>query len=129
MIPGLRSRRAIGMALGLLVLPLGGCEEQPIPVTEPQVLTVESPFVYPVELWDAGAEGETMIMVHVTDTGAVDSVYVLETSGEEAFDSAAVQGARTLKFAPGRRGDRRIAMWARLPVRFRRPDPTNGRMP
>jgi TonB family protein len=68
--------------------------------------------------------------VRVTDTGAVDSVYVLEPSGQAAFDSAAVRGVRNLKFAPGRRGDDRIAMWARLPVRFTRPDSTNsGAMP
>ena len=116
-------------AVGLALVTMGGCQEQPVPVTEPEVITLESPFAYPVELWDAGAEGETLVMVHVTETGAVDSVYVLESSGHAAFDSAAVDGARTLDFAPGRRGDRRIAMWARLPVRFQRPDSLqNGAM-
>lgn len=96
------------------------------PVTDPEPISIESPFRYPVGLWDAGVEGEVVVMVHVTEVGAVDSVYVVESSGRPAFDSAAVDGARELEFAPGRRGDRRIAMWARLPVRFQRPPEPGG---
>lgn len=107
----------VGVA-GILAAVLAGCVEDE-EATRPEVISVESPFDYPLELWDGGVEGETVIMVHVTDMGAVDSVYVLETSGQAELDSAAVTGARQLKFAPGRRGDRRIAMWAKLPVRFR----------
>lgn len=92
-------------------------------LTDPAPLTLDPPFRYPIELWDAGVEGETLLMVHVTETGAVDSVYVLVSSGQAAFDSAAIAGARTLAFAPGRRDGRRIATWARLPVRFRLPLP------
>ena len=93
------------------------------PVTDPEPISVESPFRYPIEEWDADVEGEVVVMVHVTAVGDVDSVYVLESSGQPAFDSAAVAGARALDFAPGRRGDRRIEMWAKLPVRFRKPEP------
>jgi TonB family protein len=122
--------KSISISKGLgLALALGsgltGCAEE-APVTPPETLTVESPFHYPVALWDSAVEGETVLMVHVTDMGGVDSVYVLEESGEAAFDSAAVAGGYELKFAPGRRGDRRIAMWARLPVRFRLPEPGTG---
>lgn len=113
--------------LVLLVLPAAGCEEpEPEPITEPRSLALESPFEYPVELWDTGVEGESIVMVHVTDTGSVDSVYVLQRSSHEAFDSAAVVGAYELRFAPGRRGDERIAMWVRLPVRFQLQDPGAG---
>lgn len=96
------------------------------PVTDPRPISVESPFRYPIELWDAGVEGEVVVMVHVTDVGDVDSVYVLDSSGRPALDTAALKGARQLEFAPGRRGDRRIAMWAKLPVRFLKPDPESG---
>lgn len=103
-----------------------GCGREPEPVTNPRSISLESPFSYPIELWDEGAEGQTLVMIHVTERGAVDSVYVLESSGRAAFDSAAVQGARNLKFAPGRRGERRIDMWARIPVRFDRSDSTQA---
>lgn len=112
------ARAALLVAL-LVALGLAGCGE-PEPVTRPQTLSVESPFRYPVALWDAGLEGQTVVMIHVTDVGGVDSVYVLEPSADAAFDSAAVDGAYALKFAPGRRGAERVAMWVRLPVRFRR---------
>lgn len=77
-----------------------------------------SPFAYPVELWDMKIEGEAMLMVRVTEVGGVDSAYVLTSSGFAEFDSAAVQGAHALRFSPGRQGQKRIAMWTRLPVRF-----------
>jgi TonB family protein len=45
---------------------------------------------------------------------------VSRSSGYSDFDSAAVNGARRLRFTPGQRGDRRIAMWTKIPVRFSR---------
>ena len=105
----------------LLVGLAAGCEDPDVPLTQPESVSLESPFRYPVALWDSAVEGETVVMVHVTDVGGVDSVYVLEPSEHAPFDSAAIAGAYELKFAPGRRGDRRIAAWARLPVRFTLP--------
>lgn len=92
-----------------------------IPVTDPVPVSAESPFRYPISLWDRRAEGETVLMIHVSDMGRVDSAYVLLSSGEHAFDSAATAGARELLFSPARRGDERVARWVRLPVRFRMP--------
>lgn len=112
---------APGAVIVVLLAACGGDE----PVTDPEPISVESPFRYPIEEWDANVEGEVVVMVHVTDLGDVDSVYVLESSGQAALDSAALEGARALDFAPGRRGDRRIDMWAKLPVRFHKPEPSN----
>jgi TonB family protein len=77
-----------------------------------------TPFVYPTELWDLKVQGETMLMVRVTELGAVDSAYVVSSSGFREFDSAAVRGVHQLRFSPGRQGQRRIAMWTKVPVRF-----------
>jgi periplasmic protein TonB len=77
-----------------------------------------TPIEYPVALWDMKVQGETELMVHVNHFGDVDSVLVSKTSGYAAFDSAAVAGARKLRFTPGRKGDRHVAMWTKLPVRF-----------
>ena len=82
-----------------------------------------SPFIYPESLWDEGVEGQAVVMVHVTTTGGVDSVYVRTTSGYEAMDSAALQGARELRFEPGRRGEDAVEVWVRLPVRFQKSPP------
>ncbi|MEX2295079.1 MAG: energy transducer TonB [Gemmatimonadota bacterium] len=92
--------------------------QQPIPLYGEEVR-------YPLSLWDRGIEGETLLRVRVTDTGVVDSVEVMESSGHHGLDSAAVDGARELRFQPGRRNGDRVRMWANLPVVFsRRPEGT-----
>ncbi len=85
---------------------------------EPTPLYGEIPATYPLDLWDAGVEGETLLRVRVTEMGAVDSVEVIEASGYPAFDSAAVRGARELRFSPAREKGRRIRVWAKIPVHF-----------
>jgi TonB family protein len=99
---------------------IAGCGDSDAPLTLPQPMPGTSPVTYPTDLWDLGVNGETMLMVRITERGTVDSVYVLEPSDHVEFDSAAVRGARLLRFAPGRRGDRPIPLWTRLPIRFRR---------
>jgi protein TonB len=75
-------------------------------------------------MWDQDMEGETLLRVRVSDTGVVDSVEVIDSSGYGAFDSAAVAGARDLRFTPARRDGNRIEVWAQVPVRFsKRPRP------
>jgi TonB family protein len=100
---------------------LGACAPEPETATEPPVPMPEpSPIEYPVALWDRGVQGETEILIHVDERGDVDSVLVSKGSGYAEFDSAALAGARRLRFTPGRRGERRVAMWTRIPVRFAR---------
>jgi protein TonB len=96
------------------------------PTEDPRPLAQESPFEYPIALWDEGAEGEAMLMVRVTAQGQVDSTYVERSSGYAAFDSAAVEGARKLRFSPGRKGEKRVESWARLPVKFTKSAPAAG---
>jgi TonB family protein len=109
---------AVVLVVGLAACGTDGEVEQPAP------LFTEVPIVYPLSLWDQDVEGETLLRVRVTETGAVDSVEVVESSGFEAFDSAAIAGARDLRFQPARRGGKRIEVWARVPVTFsKRPRP------
>lgn len=106
---------ALGLALGLLCACDGADAE---PVDPPTPFPDPAPFIYPSELWDAGIEGTAILMVHVNERGAVDSVYVHESSRFPEFDSAAVRGAHALRFSPARQGQRRVGLWTRLPVRF-----------
>lgn len=114
--------RSIQAALLSATLVAGcGAERE---IEQPSPLTNEIPIVYPLALWDQDVEGETLLRVRVTDTGAVDSVEVVESSGYAAFDSAAIAGARDLRFDPARKDGERIQVWARVPVRFsKRPRP------
>jgi protein TonB len=93
-------------------------------IEQPTPLYGEVPIDYPIHMWDQDKEGETLLRVRVSDVGVVDSVEVMETSGFAAFDSAAMVGARDLRFTPARRDGKRIAVWAEVPVYFsKRPRP------
>lgn len=87
-------------------------------IDSPSPLSASVLIDYPLDLWDQGIEGSSMLKVRVTDVGEVDSVVVMESSGYDAFDSSAVRGARTLRFGPARQGDKRIEVWAHVPVHF-----------
>jgi TonB family protein len=122
-VPELPSRdRSTAVALLLVALTLGCAGDQEIELPAPLYgqLTID----YPLELWDQDIEGRTLLRVRVTEVGGVDSVEVLESSGQQAFDSAAIAGARDLRFTPARRKGKRIDVWAQVPVQFsKRPRP------
>jgi periplasmic protein TonB len=103
------------------------CADTP-PISPPEQLP-GSPFHYPEELWDAGVEGETVLEIHVSAAGTVDSARVSRTSGYAEFDSAAVEGARELRFEPARRGDEPLPVQVLLPVQFQLPEPEPGDEP
>lgn len=108
---------SIGRLAVVLAAALAACGPDE-PAEPPEPLFGSAEIEFPVELWDQGIEGEAVVMVRVLASGAADSVYIADSSGHAAFDSAAAAGARSLRYSPGRRGERRIDMWARLPVRF-----------
>ena len=115
-----RPLRRSGPALAALLIACGGEGE----IEQPRPLLGEVPIEYPLHMWDQDMEGETLLRVRVGDTGAVDSVEVLSSSGYASFDSAAVAGARALRFTPARQDGKRIEVWAQVPVRFsKRPRP------
>ena len=110
---------AVGPAVCLLIA-CGGEGE----IEQPRPLMAEVPIEYPLHMWDQDMEGETLLRVRVDDTGVVDSVEIIASSGFGAFDSAAVSGARALRFTPARQDGERIEVWAQVPVRFsKRPRP------
>ena len=108
--------RALTMC-ALLASGVSGCAEDQ-EIESPSPLSASVPIEYPLDLWDQGIEGSSILRVRVSDMGAVDSVVVMESSGYPAFDSSAVRGVRRLRFSPARQGDKRIEVWAHVPVRF-----------
>jgi protein TonB len=120
----IRSNRVGALGIAVLAAFAGGCGNR-APDTPPRQLS-SSPFHYPEELWDAGVEGETMLEIHVSRSGSVDSAKVHESSGHEEFDSAAVRGVSGLRFEPARRGDDSVAVTVLLPVQFHLPEDSVG---
>jgi periplasmic protein TonB len=96
---------------------LAACAREPVVETEPVALT-EPTFQYPEELWDAGVEGRTILRIHITEGGGVDSALVERSSGYPPFDSAALAGADDLRFEPARRNGTPVPRWVLLPVEF-----------
>lgn len=117
----MNKRRALAVCRRSFLLVFVSCgAPHETTVEPPQAIGDSLPFVYPVELWDNGVAGQTILLLRISELGTVDSVQIETPSGYEEFDSAAVRGARTMRFTPGRQGERRVPMWTKLPVRFAR---------
>lgn len=88
---------------------------------------LESPpspaFPYPAEALEAGAGGEILLRIRISDAGRVDSVAVVTSSGHAVLDSAAVEGARLLRYRPAQHAGVPTAIWAQLPIRYPAPGP------
>jgi TonB family protein len=94
------------------------------PDQEPPVaLNGDAPIQYPPRLYDQNVEGDVVLRLFVDSTGrlAPESSRVAEPSGYSALDSAALTGARRLRFAPARRHGLPIATAFLQPVEFRHP--------
>ena len=105
----------------ILAVVIVGCTES-APEIPPRQIT-EPVFQYPESLWDEQVEGETLLAIAVSAQGTVDSAWVEQTSGHAAFDSAAVEGARLLRFEPASRDGEAVAVRVHLPVQFHLPAP------
>jgi protein TonB len=84
----------------------------------------ELPFKYPPELYARKVQGNVTLRIHIDTSGRVqpESTTVVESSGYEALDSAAVHGARVLRFRPAFTNGVPLAISVLFPVYFRHPD-------
>ena len=119
------------MVLGALACGKGSPPAQaaraaPPPDQEPPVsLNAESPIQYPPRLFDARIDGDVVLRLFVDSSGQLvpESSRVAESSGSPALDSAALAGAKRLRFAPGRRRGVPVATSFLQPVEFRHSPP------
>ena len=89
----------------------------------PVAINPISPVEYPVPLLEQGIEGRVLLRMYADTHGTLvpDSVRIAESSGYPALDSAAVAGAKSLRYSPALRRDRPIAGAFLQPVTFRSP--------
>jgi protein TonB len=77
------------------------------------------PPEYPGIAKKRGLEGTVVLDVFVEITGEVSELRVYQPSGHPVLDRAALASVRTWVFEPGMKGDKPVAMWVRVPIRFR----------
>lgn len=56
--------------------------------------------------------------LRIDERGGVLEARIERPSGYEAFDEAALGVARSMRFSPAWNRDRRVPVWAAVPVRF-----------
>jgi TonB family protein len=89
----------------------------------PVAINPASPVDYPVPLLEQGIEGRVLLRMYADTHGTLipDSIRVAESSGYPALDSAALSGARGLRYSPALRHGRAVAGAFLQPIHFRRP--------
>jgi len=79
---------------------------------------------YPPELFAKRIEGQVLLYLFVDSTGAIvnDSTRIAKSSGQAAFDAAALEAAPHLRFTPAHRGAVPVAAPIQVPIIFTLPD-------
>jgi TonB family protein len=82
------------------------------------------PFRYPGTLYARRLQGNVTLRLYVDANGlpVADSTRIEESSGQPAFDSAAVTGSRDLRFVPAKLHGEPVAVTILFPVYFRHPE-------
>jgi TonB family protein len=90
----------------------------------PVMLNKDLPFRYPPALYAEKTQGNVTLRLYIDTSGMVvnDSTHVAESSQVAALDSAAVKGARELRFVPAKLDGKAIAVSILFPVYFRHPE-------
>ena len=76
------------------------------------------PPKYPVLARRRGFQGNVVLEVLVSQIGNVIDLRVLSSSGYPILDSAAISSVKHWTFEPGMRGQEKVEMWVRVPIRF-----------
>jgi len=76
------------------------------------------PPKYPVLARRRGFQGNVLLEVLVGPIGNVIDLRVLSSSGHPILDRAAKSSVKNWTFVPGMRGQEKVEMWVRVPIRF-----------
>ena len=75
--------------------------------------------VYPAIARTRGYEGIVVLDVFVGQDGRVKELRISQSSNHRLLDRSAIKAVEGWRFEPGRKGDKVVAMWVRVPVNFR----------
>lgn len=82
------------------------------------IYKLNPPPEYPLSARRRGYQGTVTLEVLVDRHGRVKDQRVSESSGYDVLDREAVSSVRSWEFEPGIRGDEKIDMWVKIPIRF-----------
>jgi TonB family protein len=89
-------------------------------VKEAVPLYKENPTpVYPMQAKKRGYEGTVILEVLVTKEGKAGQVSVFQSSRYSLLDESAVSSVKKWRFEPGKRGDEKVDMLVKIPIRFK----------
>jgi protein TonB len=74
---------------------------------------------YPELARRAGIEGQSVVMALVDIDGSIMDVQILQSSGNQMLDEAALAAARQWKFTPAKQGDKFVRVYVSIPMNFR----------
>ena len=77
------------------------------------------PPKYPRLARRRGYQGTVILEVLVDRDGGVGDLRLFQSSGHSMLDRAAIASVRNWLFEPGRRGNKRVEMWVKVPIRYR----------
>ena len=83
----------------------------------PMYRTNPSPY-YPRLARKRGYEGTVVLEVLVDPSGKVKDLQVFKSGGYAILDKAAADSVKDWLFEPGMRGDEKLEMWVKIPIRF-----------
>ena len=75
-------------------------------------------IVYPSASRRLGEQGLVVVAVYMDTAGVPQQVQVVQSSGFDRLDRAAVAGVRTARFKPYTENGQPLAGWARIPIPF-----------
>jgi len=76
------------------------------------------PPKYPRIARKRGYEGKVILQVLVDQNGKVKELRIVQSSGHDVLDRAAMTSVKNWQFKPGMKGDRKVDTWVKVPVRF-----------
>ena len=95
------------------------------PLSEKQIIREARPLYrsnpppkYPAVARRRGFQGNVVLEVLVGPLGNVIELHVLSSSGYSILDRAAKSSVKNWIFEPGMRGQEKVEMWVRVPIRF-----------
>ena len=86
--------------------------------TEPSYLQ-NSPPLYPRIAVERGYEGMVILKASVLKDGSCGQIEILNSSGHQVLDRAALKAVEKWKFVSARRGMIPISSWVNIPIRFK----------